>query len=34
MELAKNNLLVEDLQEQLANSGKFLLPLAILVPLC
>jgi hypothetical protein len=33
-ELAKKNLLVADLQEQLANSGNFLLPLASLVSLC
>jgi hypothetical protein len=32
-ELAEKSLLVVDLQEQLANSGNFLLPFAILVPL-
>jgi hypothetical protein len=33
-ELAEKNLLIADLQEQLTNSGKFLLPFASLVPLC
>jgi hypothetical protein len=33
-ELAEKNLLMADLQEQLANSGNILLPFASLVPLC
>jgi hypothetical protein len=33
-ELAKKNLLMADLQEQLANSSNFILPFASLVPLC
>jgi hypothetical protein len=33
-EVAEKNLLVADLQEQLVNSGIFLLPFASLVPLC
>jgi hypothetical protein len=33
-ELVEKNLLVVDLQKQLANSGNFLLPFASLVPLC
>jgi hypothetical protein len=32
-ELAEKSLFMEDLQEQLANSGNFLLPFASLVPL-
>jgi hypothetical protein len=34
MELAEKNLLLVDLQEQLANSGNFLLLFASLLPLC
>jgi hypothetical protein len=33
-ELAEKGLLMEDLQEQLMNSGNFLLPFTSLVPLC
>jgi hypothetical protein len=33
-ELVEKNLLMADLQKQLANSGNFLLPFASFVPLC
>jgi hypothetical protein len=33
-ELAEKKFLMADLEEQLANSGNFLLPFASLVPLC